>query len=107
LGFLQIIFQAIAAYFSFVIYRFNRLNKAWLFVTFALILMTFRRITASLIEFSLISNFSGTIALLDRIILPFLISIFLFLGLWAMLKNFESFEVVATKTKIAVSKLKK
>lgn len=104
LGILQIIIQAIAAYYSYKIYSFNRLNGGWLALTFALILMTFRRITALLIEFSLLAKFGGWLDFTDRILLPTLISIFLLVGLIVMYKNFEDFEVVEKKVKQIVKK---
>lgn len=99
LAILQIIIQAVAVYYSYKIYEFNRLNKGWLALTVALILMTFRRITALLIELSLLSNLSGWLAQTDRVILPTLISIFLLVGLYFMYKNFENFEVVEKEIK--------
>ena len=106
LGFLQIILQALAAYFSYLIFRFNRLNYAWLSVTMALILMTFRRITALIIELGLIPQMTGTISMVDRIILPTIISILLLIGLWSMFKNFENFDVVEKKVKKSIKKIK-
>jgi hypothetical protein len=102
----QIIVQAVAVYYSYKIFSFNRLNKGWLALTFALILMTFRRVTALLIEFSLIGNLGGWLSYTDRIILPTVISVFLFIGLYFMFKNFENFEVVENKIKNIVKKRK-
>lgn len=103
-GVLQIVIQAVAVYYSYKIFSFNRLNKGWLALTVALILMTFRRITALLIEMNFLASFSGWLAHIDRIVLPTLISIFLLIGLFVMLKNFENFEVVEKKVKKAVKK---
>jgi len=97
LGILQIILQSIAVYFSYKIYQFNRLRQGWLAITFALIFMTFRRITALLIEMKYISSFVGWFAPLDRIILPFIISVLLLIGFWTMPNNFEDFEVIEKK----------
>jgi cell shape-determining protein MreD len=93
-GVSQVVIQFIAAYLSYKIYRFNRLNYGWLAVTLALLLMTLRRVTALFIEMHVMSNLEGWIADIDRIILPTIISILLLYGLFCMLKNFESFEVV-------------
>ncbi len=103
-GVLQILIQFVAVYYSYRIFSFNRLNKGWLAMTVALFLMTFRRITALLIEMNFLSSFNGWVAAMDRIILPTLISIFLFVGLFVMLKNFENFDVVEKKVKKAVKK---
>lgn len=94
LGVLQIVLQAIAAYFSYKIFVFNRVRRWWLAVTFALILMTFRRITALLIELRWLGSFSGAISDIDRIVLPFLISVLLLWGIYVMFKNFQDFDVV-------------
>lgn len=107
LGIIQIVVQFAAAYFSYRIYKYNRLNQAWLAVTWALVFMTLRRITALMIELKYISSFSGWIADLDRIILPFIISILLFWGFLAMLKNFENFEVVEKKVRKKINLFKK
>lgn len=99
LGIIQILLQAIAVFYSYKIYSFNRLSRGWLAVSFALVLMTFRRITALLIELKILPNLEGWLAHVDRIILPTLISIFLLIGLYGMFKNFENFDVVEKKVK--------
>lgn len=97
LGIFQIVIQAIAVYYSYKIFSFNRLNKGWLALAFALILMTFRRITALFIEINVLPNYSGWISYTDRIVLPTVISVFLLVGLFFMYKNFEDFDVVERK----------
>lgn len=105
-GFFQIIVQAVAAVYAYKIYAYNRLNRGWVAMIFALILMTLRRITALLIEFKLFSNFDGWLAYTDRIVLPSLISILLFIGLYVMFKDFENFEVVEKKVVKFIKKRK-
>ncbi len=107
LGAVQIIVQLVAVYFSYVIYKYNRLNKAWLAITLALILMTIRRITASAIEFGAFANLSGPLQFVDRVGLPSLISILLLLGLWSMKNQFESFDVIEKNVKYKISQLAK
>lgn len=99
LGILQIVIQFVAAYFSFIIYKYNRLNKAWLAITVALAIIAFRRITALTIELGVFAELGGTIEFVDRILLPFVISVLLFGGLWSMKKSFESFEVVEKRVR--------
>lgn len=94
---IQIIIQFIAAFFSYKIYTYNRVAKPWLAVTVAFILMGFRRITALLTGFGYLPNLEGLLLWLDRILLPFLISVFLVWGIWTMLKQFESFDVIERK----------
>lgn len=107
LGVLQIILQAIAAYYSYRIFSFNRLNWGWLAMTFALVLMTFRRVTAILIETKFLSVFSGIISDLDKIILPAVISVFLLVGLFVMFKNFRNFDLIEKKVKSKIREVKR
>jgi hypothetical protein len=93
----QIIVQFVAAFFSYKIYTYNRLAKSWLAVVAALILMGFRRMTALLTQFNLIPDLEGSLLWLDKILLPFLISILLVWGIWSMKKQFESFRVIEDK----------
>jgi hypothetical protein len=107
LGVLQIIFQAIAACFSYKIFTFNRVRRWWLAVTGALVLMTLRRITALMTQLSWLDSFGGIISDVDKVILPFLISVLLLWGIYAMLKNFQDFEVVEKNVQSKLRKSKK
>jgi hypothetical protein len=100
----QIVIQFIAAYFSYKIYLFNRGNYGWISVTIALVLMSFRRITVLVLGFNYMPAFSGLISSLDKLVLPSLISILLFIGLWSMLKDFERFEILKSKVKFKLKK---
>jgi hypothetical protein len=88
------VLQAVAAYFSYRVFVFNRVGRWWLAVTWALVLMTLRRVSALLIELKVLGTYGGLVADIDRIILPFIISVLLLWGIYAMFKNFEDFEVV-------------
>ena len=99
LGVLQIIIQFIAAYFSYVIYKYNRLSKAWLAVFLALMLMTVRRFIVLFVELNIRAELSEPLQFIDDIILSLFVSIFLFVGLFAMKKSFETFEIIEKKTK--------
>jgi len=94
LGFVQFVLPLIAAYFSYVIYKHNRLATAWWAVTVALILLAFNRITAIINEFNFLPEFAGHVKLLDQVMFPLIISLLLIWGLWTMKKSFESFDVV-------------
>ena len=107
LEFIQIVVQFTAAYFSYVIYKYNRLCKAWLAVVVGLVLMAFRRVTALLIELSGAPTSTDPVRFLDRVLLPFAISVLLLWGLWSMKKNFESFEVVEKRVSEKVKSLNK
>jgi len=95
---IQIIVQFAVAFLSCKIYCYNRIRKAWLAVTVAFILMGLRRITALLMGMEYLPQLEGSLLWLDRIGLPFLISILLMCGFYSMLKQFESFKIIETKT---------
>lgn len=106
LGIFQIIVQAVAAVYAYKIYSFNRLNKGWIAMIFALILMTLRRVTALLIEVNYLPTLTGIISYIDRVILPALISLLLLIGLYVMFRNFETFEIVEKTVKRIVGRKK-
>lgn len=93
-----------AAYFSFVIYRYNRLSKDWLAVTIALWILGVRGVITL---FSIVIPEQATIpqwftvylSTFDTFTLAFTVSILLFFGLRAMKRNFESFDILEKKTK--------
>jgi len=98
LAVLQIIIQIIAAFLAYKIYTYNRVSKSWLYLVVAFILMSFRRMTALLIGINLLPALDGSLSWIDRTLLPFLISVFLVIGVWALLKQFETFDIVDKKT---------
>lgn len=89
---LALILQLVAAYLAWRIYLFNKTNKWWLALVTAFFIQGIRRV------FSLFedANIIGSSLLLDRT-LAFTISLLIVVGLWAMLRNFENFEVIKTK----------
>ena len=92
-----IIFQLLAAWFAYKIYRFNRLSKWWLGLIIAFVFQALRRFFQAYTDWMGISSDP----FFDRSLM-FLISLFLVLGLWSMFKNFENFEIIEknVKTKI-------
>jgi len=86
---LQIIFQIFASYFSYKIYKLNNFNKGWLLVTIALLIMIYRRFITLFIELPDPIKSSNIIELLDRIIVPILVNLFLFLGLYIIKRSLE------------------
>jgi hypothetical protein len=105
--FLAAIFTLIAAYFSFVIYRYNRQSKSWLAITLALSILFVRRV----IGFYIIAYDTGYIEditnFLDRPLIPLIVSILFLLGLYGMKKNFESFEVLKDKVQAKLKVFKR
>ena len=92
LGALQVIAQAFAFYFAYKIYNHNRANRAWLAVTFALAVMTWWRVASLTLE---VINVSATsLEQVERVLLPFIVSVMLLVGFWSMSKRFDDFAVM-------------
>lgn len=100
LSVLAFLFQLLAAWVSYKIYAFNRLSNWWLALIIAFLVQAIRR------GFQIFYDVSSTSMniVLDRSLM-FLISLFLFLGLWSMLKNFENFDVVQKKVDSKIKKV--
>jgi len=103
LGIFAAIFQFIAAFLGYKIYKFNRLNKWWLALIVAFIVQGIRRV------FTIFEDAGNPLitsnVLFDRTLM-FIISLLIVIGLWAMIKNFESFDIVANKIKEKSKKFK-
>jgi len=104
LGSLAAIFQFVAAYFGYRIYKFNRLNKWWLALVLAFIVQGIRRIFTVFEDVG--SPLIASSAIFDRTLM-FIISLLIVVGLWAMMKNFENFEVITGKISEKVKRFKK
>ena len=89
LGIISIVLQIAAAYFACKLIRITGTFRAWILIILALILMTLRRITAQLITWGYLQQLTGSIGIIDRLVLPLLISIFLVLGMYDLLKLFK------------------
>lgn len=100
----SVVLQLIAAYLGYRIYCFTRLSKWWLAVVIGFILQAIRRIFTFLEDFGAV-NIPNTI-LIDRALM-FLISLFMVIGLWIMLKNFENYDVVERQVKQKIQNFKK
>jgi len=96
-----VLFQLAAAYFAFRIYRFNRLSKWWIALIVAFLVQAVRR--GIQIYSDLGYGSLGTS--LDRSLM-LLISVLMVMGLWAMMKNFEQFDIVSSKVKEKLKKMK-
>ncbi|HEV8290037.1 MAG TPA: hypothetical protein VGQ00_03755 [Candidatus Norongarragalinales archaeon] len=89
-GVLAIVLQVVAAWYAYRILKHMGAARFWILVIIALLIMGIRRLTALLIETGSLPAFSGTLALFDRSILPFLISVFLVLGLYELDKKLKA-----------------
>ncbi len=88
----HIILNFIAAYFSYVIYKYNRLSKAWLGVVIGLVIIGFNGIGELYIQLGLFPDFAPEIRFATLALFPFIFSVFLVWGMISMKKNFEHFE---------------
>lgn len=95
----HIILNFVAAYFAYVIYKYNRLAKAWLAVVMALVVIGFNGIGELYIQLDLFPQLSGTIQFITLALLPFTFSVLLVWGMLSMKKNFEHFEILQMHSK--------
>jgi len=89
LGVVQIIVQVVAVYLAYRLTKMTGAFWAWYTVIFALILMTVRRVTALMIEAGSIPAFAGSIAFIDRILLPLAISVLLAVAMYELVRIFQ------------------
>jgi hypothetical protein len=95
---LSIIGSIIATYLSYVIYKYNRVSKAWLAVTLAFLLIIFRRSLGFAINLDLFTTLGPTLKSIENTLL-LIISILYILGFWSMKKSFETFDIIEKKTR--------
>ncbi len=89
LGVIQIIVQVAAVYLAYRLTKITGAFRAWYMVILALVLMTVRRVTALMIEAGSILALAGSIAFIDRIVLPLAISVLLSLGMFDLIRIFQ------------------
>lgn len=93
----HIILNFVAAYFSYTIFRYNRLSKAWLAVVIALVVIGFNGIGELYIQLDLFPSLSSEIQFITLAFLPFTFSVLLVWGMLSMKKNFDHFEILEKK----------
>ncbi len=91
---LDIVLQLTVAYFSFKIYNFHKLSKVWLAVPIGFVFMAMRRIIALSYKMGYFQNSIISIQFIDSIFVPFIISLLLVFGIWAMYNNFQNFALI-------------
>lgn len=89
LGIAQIVLQLGVAYLAYRLTKITGIFLAWSLVIIALILMTMRRVTALMMEMGLITALGGSVAFIDRILLPLAISILLLLAMYGLVRTFK------------------
>lgn len=97
-GILSILGSVVAAYLSYRIYVCNRLNKSWLAVTLAFLLIIIRRSIGFMISGKILPDWVGALQTAENTLLV-VISVLYIWGFWSMLKSFENFDVVEKKTR--------
>lgn len=89
LGVVQILVQLGAVYLAYRLTKITGAFLAWSLVIIALVLMTVRRVTALMIEIGSIPALGGSIAFIDRILLPLAISILLLFAMNGLVRTFQ------------------
>lgn len=107
LSILDLLLQLTAAFFSYQIYTFNKLSKGWLAVPIGFLLLAVRRIILYFSVRGYIPAISGVSPLVESLLVPFLISIMLVFGIWAMYNNFQKFSLVEMDVEKKVQSFKK
>ena len=90
---LSIVGSIIAAYFSYEIYKYNRVDRSWLAVTAAFVLIIFRRGMGAAYDLGFFPELGEALKSAEGALLV-LISILYIWGFWSMKKRFESFDIV-------------
>jgi hypothetical protein len=90
---LQIIFLFTAAYFSYQVWKYERVAKVWLVVGAALSLMALRRMVV-LFKVNLFEDLLLQFTLIDRVFLPFVISLVLVWSFWTLSNHYKRFGVI-------------
>ena len=101
------IMSLFAIYFSYKIYQFNRLRKAWLAITVAMTFLSIRRFIGVLDLSNFVDGLPKIIDIIDRPIIPFITMTLLVIGLYSMKKSFETFDIVGKKVHEKISNLQK
>jgi len=83
------------------IYRFNRLSKWWIALILAFLVQGIRRGVQIYTDL----GYGSLGVSLDRSLM-LVISFLMVVGLWAMMKNFEQFDVVSSKVREKIKKMK-
>lgn len=98
LGIISILGSLFTAYLTYGIYRYNRLSKGWLALTWAFIFIVLRRTLGFVSDFKLLPDYLPIFKTTEGFLL-LLITFLNIIGLYTMLKNFEEFDIVEKKTK--------
>jgi len=103
---LDFILQCAAAVFSYQIYSFHRLSKAWLAVPIGFGLLALRRALSFLQGTGYLQN-SVLSPILESVFIPFIISLLLVIGIWAMYNSFQKFSLTEQEVSEKIATFKK
>jgi len=99
LGLVEVLVLFTAAYFSYAIHLHNRVSRAWLFVSAGLVLMGLHRAGVLVVGAGYVAAPKGVLWSVSVVLLPFVYSLLLALGLMYMKQNFERFEVLEKRAR--------
>lgn len=103
---IPVILSLITVYLVYRIYFFDRLDKSWLFVAVGFLLIVVLRILTLLNGEGFFPEFFKSWRLYDPL-LRIANSICFIIGFFAMLRNFENFDVIEKKVKSKILRNKK
>lgn len=100
-GVFSIAGSLIAAYLSYIIYKYNKLSADWLAITLAFILVIFRRILGFASEFRIYPEHTELIKSFESILLLAISALYIW-GLWSMKKTLDRFALVEKNVSVKI-----
>ncbi len=97
-GILSVIASIYVTYLCYDIYRYNRLNRAWLAVAAGFLLVIARRTIGFITSFGYLPHINNFLKSIEGLLL-LVISLLYIYGFLAMRKQFSTFEIVEKKVK--------
>ena len=92
-GVISIAGSLIAAYLSYIIYKYNRLSSDWLSITLAFVLIIFRRLLGFASELGMYPESRELMKSTESILLPVISALYIW-GFWSMKKTFDKYALV-------------
>lgn len=89
----------LAALHSFLVYKSSRLSRAWLAVTYGMILFSIDRLIVFSDEFGIFNDLIPTVLKTWSGVLVLLATGLLIWGFWSLRHSFETFDVIEKKSR--------
>ena len=89
LAIIQVLIQFLVVYIVYAIYREQKLDKAWLFIIIAFLIMAYRRINMPFISGVVGTYHPAYVEFIDTLILPVIVSSLLLIGFLLIKKKFR------------------